>query len=39
MEIQKLKKKIEVLEHAFAESAGIFFNINLTGDCIPGVVY
>lgn len=39
MEIQKLKKKIEVLEHAFAESAGIFYNINLTKDCIPGVVY
>lgn len=39
MEIQKLKKKIGVLEHAFAESAGIFYNINLTKDCIPGVMY
>lgn len=34
-----MKKKIEVLEHAFAASAGAYYNINLTKDIVPGTMY
>ena len=34
-----MKKKIEVLEHAFAASAGAYYNINLTKDLVPGTMY
>lgn len=34
-----MKKKIQVLEHAFAASAGAYYNINLTKDLVPGTMY
>ena len=39
MEILTMKKKINVLEHAFAASAGAYYNINLTKDLVPGFMY
>lgn len=38
VENQKLKKKIEVLEQAFVEGEGVYYNINLTKNLIPGVI-
>lgn len=32
-------KKIEVLEQAFAASAGAYYSINLTQDLVPGLMY
>ena len=34
MEVSTMKKKINVLEHAFAASAGAYYNINLTRDLV-----
>lgn len=34
-----LKKKIKVLEHAFAASAGAYYSINLTKNLVPGTMY
>ena len=39
MENQTRNKKIEVLEAAFAASVGTYYNINLTRDLVPGVIY
>lgn len=33
------KKKIKILEHAFASSAGAYYNINLTKNKVPGTMY
>ena len=38
-EIQTLKKKIEILEQAFVSSAGAYYNINLTKNYVPGIMY
>lgn len=32
-------KKIKILEHAFASSAGAYYNINLTKNIVPGTMY
>lgn len=39
MEYLTMKKKTNVLEHAFASSAGAYYNINLTRDLVPGEMY
>lgn len=39
MELTTLKKKIKVLEHAFAASAGAYYSINLTRNLVPGTMY
>lgn len=39
MELTTLKKKIKVLEHAFAASAGTYYSINLTQNLVPGAMY
>ncbi len=39
MEFLTMKKKINVLEHAFAASAGAYYSINLTKNLVPGVMY
>lgn len=39
MEYLTMKKKMNVLEHAFAASAGAYYNINLTKDLVPGFMY
>lgn len=39
MKCKTMKKKIDVLEQAFAASAGAYYNINLTKDCVPGLMY
>lgn len=39
MEKLTLKKKIKVLEHAFAANAGTYYNINLTRNLVPGTMY
>lgn len=39
MEFSTMKKKINVLEHAFAANAGAYYNINLTRDLVPGFMY
>lgn len=39
MEKLTLKKKIKVLEHAFAASAGAYYSINLTQNLVPGKMY
>ena len=39
MENQTRKKKMEVLEAAFASSVGIYYSLNLTRDIVPGVIY
>ena len=39
MGFSTMKKKIEVLEHAFAASAGAYYSINLTKDLVPGTIY
>lgn len=39
MEKLTLKKKIKVLEHAFAASAGAYYSINLTKNLVPGTMY
>lgn len=39
MEKLTLRKKIKVLEHAFAESAGAYYSINLTKNLVPGTMY
>lgn len=38
-EIQTLKKKIEILEQAFVSSVGAYYNINLTKNYVPGIMY
>ena len=39
MKNETLKKKIDILEHSLAESAGAYYNINLTRDLVPGLMY
>lgn len=39
MEKLTLKKKIKVLEHAFAANAGTYYSINLTRNLVPGTMY
>ena len=39
MEFLTMKKKVKVLEHAFAASAGAYYSINLTRDLVPGSMY
>lgn len=39
MEKLTLRKKIKVLEHAFAGSAGAYYSINLTKNLVPGTMY
>lgn len=39
MEKLMLKKKISVLEHAFASSVGAYYSVNLTKNKVPGVMY
>ena len=39
MKIGTMEKKIKVLEHAFAASAGAYYNINLTRNLVPGIMY
>lgn len=39
MKIHTMEKKIEVLEHAFAEHAGAYYSINLTKNIVPGTMY
>lgn len=34
-----LEKKIKILEHAFAASAGAYYSINLTRNLVPGSMY
>lgn len=38
MELRASKKKIEILEHALAASAGAYYNINLTRNLVPGTM-
>lgn len=39
MEKLTLQKKIKVLEHAVAASAGAYYSINLTKNLVPGTMY
>ena len=39
MEYLTMKKKMNVLEHAFAASAGAYYSINLTKNLVPGSMY
>lgn len=39
MESLTMKKKIGILEHAFAAAVGAYYSINLTKDIIPGSMY
>ncbi len=39
MKYMTMQKKIHVLEHAFASSAGAYYNINLTRNLVPGEMY
>ena len=38
MDAQTLNRKSVILEHALAASAGVYYNINLTQDRIPGAI-
>ena len=39
MENLTMAKKTEILEYALASSTGVYYNINLTKDLVPGVMY
>lgn len=39
MESLTMKKKISILEHAFAAAVGAYYSINLTKDIVPGSMY
>lgn len=39
MERITLKKKVKILEHAVAASAGAYYSINLTQNLVPGTMY
>ena len=39
MKFLTMKKKMQVLEHAFAASAGAYYSINLTQNLVPGAMY
>lgn len=39
MKFLTMQKKMEILEHAFAESAGAYYNINLSKNRVPGTMY
>lgn len=39
MESLTMKKKIEILEHAFAAAVGTYYSINLTKNLVPGSMY
>lgn len=39
MECITLKKKVKILEHAVAASAGAYYSINLTQNLVPGTMY
>lgn len=36
---QTLKKQLEILEHSIAASAGAYYNINLSQNIVPGIMY
>lgn len=36
---ETLEKKIEILEHACASSAGAYYNVNLSQDIVPGIMH
>ena len=38
-QIETYKKKIEIMEHALSESAGAYYNINITKNIVPGTMY
>ena len=38
-ELETCKQKIQIMEHALSASAGVYYNINLTRDRIPGTMY
>ena len=38
-QIETYRKKIQILEHALSASAGAYYNINITRNCIPGTMY
>ena len=37
--ISTLNRKITLLEQAFAANAEVYYNINLTRNCVPGRIY
>lgn len=39
MNFKTMKKKVEILEKAFAASAGAYYSINLTQNIVPGQMY
>ena len=39
MEFLTMKEKVKLLEHAFAASTGAYYNINLTQNLVPGIMY
>lgn len=39
MKVKTLKKKIEILEHAFSLGTGVYYSMNLTRDLVPGMIY
>ena len=39
MEYLTMKKKIGILEHAFAAAVGAYYSINLTKNLVPGSMY
>ena len=39
MRYATMEKKVNMLEQAFADSAGAYYNINLTKDVVPGEMY
>ena len=38
-QIETYKKKIKIMEHALSASAGVYYNINITKDLVPGTMY
>ena len=39
MKLLTMEKKLDILEHAFAASAGAYYSIDLTRDRVPGIMY
>ena len=38
-QIETYKQKIKIMEHALSESAGAYYNINITQNIVPGTMY
>ena len=38
-QLETYKKKIKIMEHALSESAGAYYNINITQNLVPGTMY